>query len=856
MVTNSDPRDSNSHFLPPDIPQLLQALDRELVALHQERSLDQVQQLARLVQAVATEAEQASLDPIPAIAQRLYQILAALLQQSIPVDSALERLLQQACDAIRLPLTEQIVLGQFDATDVLSGTEPILAQLEARLEAEPQSFVAEADDLFSFADLDAIEPDFALSELNHDAPDNEAWALEPLFAPTAEDEDLAFDPFLSDESEALDLFEADPAEPSDGVHVELDEPLAGSTEEALDSFFADEEHTLGIDEVGSAGVEPSAHEEEPLLADLDPAIVADLSPATAEEFLSLDSLFAEEPSPNGTVSPSAPVASAPDRVLSSPLAPVPREIASPAEPDEDTLLLQAIFGEPAIEAPNFTDVEGEGDRLFSSTAAERQAEPIAHIMPPQGGVSEVSQIDLPGEALSQPDFLQEPVSLEVPTGESLTAEPSDIPSWNRDWVSLSRDRLEGLYDLLDVLLLHQNQLTQHNSQMQAAAHALESQAVEPQNGAKRTVQPELEQLEQLAEQSQQTLQEHRHVLGDVRRRLLEAQTLSLKTFLERFAPIVYRFAPDQAPQLQLQVTPLWLDRALLEALDEPIQSLLHCVVTHRLQSPLASQLLGAVGPIELRSHLQGTDLVIEIHAEEGSGLSPEILHRRALELGWISADSPMASALDGVAFTVTPELFSWREIAPSDPSYALAKSAAYLRSLGGWLTVQAARDRGITLRLQIPTALVVMQLLICLVQQTPVAFPAAQLQEIILAPVGPTSSDRASTVVWQGQAIPIYRLDDHVSDLPAQPHAESSLPATKFPAHWPAPVLIVAGAHPVAFEVGALVNQQEVMVRPPKPAIAAPAYLHGHAMLENGIVIPVIDGWILAEMLKTGADQR
>jgi chemotaxis protein histidine kinase CheA len=157
------------------------------------------------------------------------------------------------------------------------------------------------------------------------------------------------------------------------------------------------------------------------------------------------------------------------------------------------------------------------------------------------------------------------------------------------------------------------------------------------------------------------------------------------------------------------------------------------------------------------------------------------------------------------------------------------------------------------LRLQIPTALAVMQLLICLVQQTPVAFPAAQLQEIILAPVGPTSSDRAPTVVWQGQAIPIYCLDDRLSDLPAQPHPESPLSATKFPAHWPAPVLIVAGSRPVAFEVSALVNQQEVMVNPPKPA-AAPAYLHGHAILENGTTIPVIDGWMLAELLKIGAD--
>ncbi|MBD3886035.1 hybrid sensor histidine kinase/response regulator [Phormidium tenue FACHB-886] len=131
MTINPDIRDHAYQFFVEEAPELLQAIETELLGLNQERSTVQIHHLMRTAHSLKGGAASVGLDTIATLAHRLENIFKALYSESLELNLELEGKLLQAYDCLRLPLMEQITTGSFDSEQALAIADPLFNEIEA-----------------------------------------------------------------------------------------------------------------------------------------------------------------------------------------------------------------------------------------------------------------------------------------------------------------------------------------------------------------------------------------------------------------------------------------------------------------------------------------------------------------------------------------------------------------------------------------------------------------------------------------------------------------------------------------------------------------------------------------------------
>ncbi|MDJ0704297.1 MAG: response regulator [Leptolyngbyaceae cyanobacterium MO_188.B28] len=130
MAIDPDIRDQAYQFFVQEAPELLQALETGLLTLSQEHGVAKVHDLMRAAHSIKGGAASVGLETVATLAHRLENIFKALYNESLEIDTGFENQLLQAYDCLRLPLTEQIILGYFDEEQALAVADPIFTQIE------------------------------------------------------------------------------------------------------------------------------------------------------------------------------------------------------------------------------------------------------------------------------------------------------------------------------------------------------------------------------------------------------------------------------------------------------------------------------------------------------------------------------------------------------------------------------------------------------------------------------------------------------------------------------------------------------------------------------------------------------
>jgi len=133
MALDSDIRDQAYQFFIQEAPELLQAIESGLLTLAQDRSTAKVHNIMRAAHSIKGAAASVGLEAIQTLAHRLEDMFKGLYSEELEINADLEGLLLQGYDCLRMPLTEQIETGTFNAEQALTTAEPIFAQIEASL---------------------------------------------------------------------------------------------------------------------------------------------------------------------------------------------------------------------------------------------------------------------------------------------------------------------------------------------------------------------------------------------------------------------------------------------------------------------------------------------------------------------------------------------------------------------------------------------------------------------------------------------------------------------------------------------------------------------------------------------------
>ena len=372
----------------------------------------------------------------------------------------------------------------------------------------------------------------------------------------------------------------------------------------------------------------------------------------------------------------------------------------------------------------------------------------------------------------------------------------------------------------------------------------------------------IEDVALVTRESNHNLEKQRQMLTLLGDELMWAKMLPLSEMLQRFPRILRDMSTEHQKPVNLNMigTDILVDKAMLEKLYDPLLHLLRNAFDHGIESPEIRQQQGkpAQGEIEIRAYHQGSQTIIEL-SDDGQGLNLEKIGNRAVELGLLSQQQ--RAEIDQellLEFIFQPGFSTASQISEiSGRGIGLDVVKSQLEKFNGNIFVNFIPGQGTTFTLCLPLTLALAKLQICLIttdnsnQARALALASNSIEEIVVPQAEQIQhSGEQRFLDWQGRVVPIYPLANLLDYQFPLPESQIAQALAKVPTseNSTSPLLIIGHQQQFfALEVAKLVIEQEMLIKPFGEAIAPSPYVYGCTILEDGSILPVIEGAILLE---------
>ncbi|HUA81146.1 MAG TPA: chemotaxis protein CheA [Dyella sp.] len=256
------------------------------------------------------------------------------------------------------------------------------------------------------------------------------------------------------------------------------------------------------------------------------------------------------------------------------------------------------------------------------------------------------------------------------------------------------------------------------------------------------------------------------VSDDLQTAVLGMRMQPVGRLFQRFPRIVRDLARQLGKDIELitEGEDTDLDRSLVEALADPLIHLLRNAVDHGLEDPAGRARAGKSpkGKVKLSASQRGERIVISV-SDDGRGMDPEVLRRKAVEKGVI--DETQAARLSEVEcyeLIFRPGFSTAATISDiSGRGVGMDVVKTRVAELGGTLQVQSRLGHGSTLELTVPLTLAILRVLMVRVGDRLFALPLSNVSEVFeLSPQHDHMLDGRRVAAHRGRALVLGDLAD------------------------------------------------------------------------------------------------
>ena len=297
----------------------------------------------------------------------------------------------------------------------------------------------------------------------------------------------------------------------------------------------------------------------------------------------------------------------------------------------------------------------------------------------------------------------------------------------------------------------------------------------------------------------------------------ELQTAGLKT---RMLPIdtVFRKLPrivrDLARQLgrevdlQIQGGETELDRIMAEQLGDPLIHLIRNSMDHGIELPDKREALGKkrVGTIRVEARTEGDHVIVSI-SDDGAGLDPERIARKALEKGVASAEQLRSMERRDILELIFLPGFSTREAASDISGRGVGMDVVNtnLKKINGSVELDSTPGKGTCVTLKLPLTMVIFPVLFVQVARETYGLPMRSVVETLRV-----NGDQIHVVEGRdvlhsnGKTLPLLRLH-RILSVPGDEHQDSASSKA---------VVASLGSRRIALLVDRLVGEEATVIKP------------------------------------------
>jgi len=276
-----------------------------------------------------------------------------------------------------------------------------------------------------------------------------------------------------------------------------------------------------------------------------------------------------------------------------------------------------------------------------------------------------------------------------------------------------------------------------------------------------------------------------------------------------------------------------VDKAVADALHEPLLHVLRNAVDHGLEPPDDRAAAGKPpeGRVALRAAAAGDQVVIEV-TDDGRGMDPEQIRRVAVARGVRSADQAAAlSEAEVLDLVFTPGFSTAAQVGSlSGRGVGMDAVRTAAAALGGGVSLESRVGQGTTVRLSLPATVVLTRLMVVAAGRERFGVPLDQVVETARVPRERLVPIRAGQAfVLRDRAVPMLHLADLLGFETAGHAADLKILAVR------------SGADVVGVAVDALVDRFDAPVRPTSGLLAGMPGVLGTTLTGDGEVLMVLD---------------
>jgi two-component system chemotaxis sensor kinase CheA len=348
----------------------------------------------------------------------------------------------------------------------------------------------------------------------------------------------------------------------------------------------------------------------------------------------------------------------------------------------------------------------------------------------------------------------------------------------------------------------------------------------------------------------------------------ELQAVGLKT---RMVPIeaAFRKFPrlvrDVARNLQKEVELVVrgqdteLDKTMVELISDPLVHLVRNALDHGLETPDVRVHTGKPrqGTIVIAARHEGDQIVISV-SDDGAGITPERIGRRAVEKGLVTAERlRLLSEREILDFIFLPGFTTVDKASDlSGRGVGMDVVRSNIEKMNGAVEVDSRPGRGTTILLRLPLTLAILPVLLVRVADETYALPLRSVVET--APVHGRNIhcvEGSEVLCLRGETLPLIRLEQVLEDKTS--HIESVVgQSLRFPGRgWKAVILGISEKR-VALLVDQLLGQESTVIKPLGASLHHCPSLAGATISGDGRVRLVLDpaGLVAASANMTSAN--
>lgn len=439
----------------------------------------------------------------------------------------------------------------------------------------------------------------------------------------------------------------------------------------------------------------------------------------------------------------------------------------------------------------------------------------------------IAKLDIKNHRLQENDLMQltDHLLADITDGEVISERSSaysDVPtkSSKKDQVissvRVSSDKLDSLMNMVSELVTTQARLSllagnSHNPELMSVAEEVEK------------------------------------VSRRLRDNTFSIALIPIETMLVRFRRLVRDLSNELGKSIDFitEGTDTELDKTIIESLTDPLLHIIRNSIDHGLEDEKTRVQNGkpSTGKLILKAFYSGANVVIQVK-DDGAGIDPEKIRKKAIEKGLISADTVMDEGevlnlifLPGFSTAETVSDVSGRGV-------GMDVVNRKINQIRGEVTLNSKLGEGTTITISLPLTLSIIDGLLVKINDTHYVVPLSVVAKCYEVKHEKLVNKFDNMIVLDGDQVPFYYLRDEF-DMggEAPPHEEI--------------IVVSYNEKRIGISVDEVIGEYQAVLKPLGRYYQQQDYLSGATILGDGTIALVVDtNKLIKELSEQDAHQK